>query len=208
MTWFSCGWLHIPLRAIRLKVRYNVCYSCTFIRTNTLLMLQVVLAFSRRRTTVIWPRLAKSWLLFVLVGQSLQREWRSWSVQRSDASAAWTCGLWTRWCCTVSTLLHLLSARRTCSTAPNLCLRHLAPGFATLSFASNVNFANSFLLLSFVLKIPLWSGVAPSWSGKCVELEREGKFKIRRTRSDDVTEVVNQAFKTFCNDKGSVKCTL
>ncbi|OWY90675.1 Gag-pol Polyprotein [Phytophthora megakarya] len=35
-----------------------------------------------------------------------------------------------------------------------------------------------------------------------LELEREGKFTIRRIRSDGGTEFVNQAFKVFCKDKG------
>ena len=35
-----------------------------------------------------------------------------------------------------------------------------------------------------------------------LRLEREGKFTIRRIRSDGGTEFVNKAFQSFCTDKG------
>ncbi|POM69384.1 LOW QUALITY PROTEIN: Integrase catalytic core protein [Phytophthora palmivora] len=37
-----------------------------------------------------------------------------------------------------------------------------------------------------------------------LQLEREGKFTIRRIRSDDGTEFANAAFKNFCKGKGDV----
>ncbi|KAE8994005.1 hypothetical protein PR001_g20514 [Phytophthora rubi] len=37
-----------------------------------------------------------------------------------------------------------------------------------------------------------------------LQLEREGKFTIRRVRSDGGTEFVNAAFKSFCKSKGIV----
>jgi hypothetical protein len=37
-----------------------------------------------------------------------------------------------------------------------------------------------------------------------LQLEREGKFQIRRIRSDGGTEFVNKAFKIFCKERGIV----